>query len=304
MTNTIRRGGVALSLLVASSCLSIGGVQRADTMGRGNYQFTTEPGVHLALPPAGTQTIFGPVSFLLGPMIDFGARYGVSDGVDLGARIGTTGLDVNAKFLLTKPDDLNLAVSLNPTVGGFFFGLANAAFAYGTINFPVLIGFKFGHHELVLGPRLMAQFLLAGASSASAGAFVLTPGATVGFAISFQDIFTLLPEIGLAVPLIGGTGVNVAGMMGSAGNANQFFVPTVQFKVGFLVGRQRFADDLIAKPPPPLAPPPQPPVYRAPPPPYQPPPAYQPPPPQPPVSSPPGTNPDGLTTPPPPPSSL
>ncbi|MBL9038668.1 MAG: hypothetical protein JNG84_09160, partial [Archangium sp.] len=151
MRRAVRWCGAALWVAFASGCLTIGGVQRADTLGKGNFQFALEPGV-LAVSDATVGT-------LVLPTIDLAGRYGVDERVDLGLRLGTTGFELQGKFLLTEPGSTSFAGSIAPTVGGVFLGVLN----YFSLNVPFLAGIKLGPHELILGPRIVTQFLTGGA---------------------------------------------------------------------------------------------------------------------------------------------
>lgn len=212
-----------LSLLVG--CASVGNVQRADTVGKGNFQAGIEPGVQAI----GTGASLAPY-----PHLDGSVRYGVTESVDLGLRAGWSFLEAQAKFLLTKPGDPKLAVSLAPTFGGL--ALADRTSGFGLLHFavPALIGIKFGPHELVLGPRLQGYYVFAGNTAGRVGGLVLAPGATVGIALGLGDRVTILPELGVAVPVLGsvsslGTAQTSAGVGGLIG----------QVKLGILFGKQR-----------------------------------------------------------------
>ncbi len=253
--------GVSLSLV---GCASVTNVQRADTLGKGNFQVGIEPGVQ----GAASSGLFVPY-----PHLDGSFRFGVTDGVDLGVRAGWSFLELQGKFLVTRPGDPKYAVSIAPTVGGIFLGVggAGASASVGLLNFglPMLIGFKFGLHELILGPRLQGYYLFGsgGSSSGSAtGLLILAGGASVGFAFAVSETLAILPEFGLVVPFLGAAGVSggstSTGALGGAGGV------IGQFKVGILIGKQRKpidenAEDSSAPPPPPAVEgPPPPPLPR------------------------------------------
>ncbi|MBL8940432.1 MAG: hypothetical protein JNM69_38150 [Archangium sp.] len=223
----VLRAGVTVLLSLVSGCASVGNVQRADTVGKGNVQASIEPGVQ-AVGAGGT--------FVPYPHLDGSVRYGVTESIDLGLRAGWSFLEAQAKFLLTKPGDPKLAVSIAPTFGGIALGLGSASI--GSLHFaaPVLIGIKFGANELVLGPRLQGYYVFAGSSSTSGGGvLVLGPGATVGVALGLGDRVTLMPEIGFAVPLIGS--VSSIGGATTGGTGLGGFLG--QFKLGIMFGKQR-----------------------------------------------------------------
>ncbi len=257
------RASVVVLLSLSAGCASVGNVQRADTLGKGNVQASLEPGVQ-AVSAGG---LFAPY-----PHLDGSVRYGVTESIDLGLRAGWSFLEAQAKFLLTKPGDPKLAVSIAPTFGGIALGLGSGTI--GSLHFaaPVLIGFKFGANELVLGPRLQGYYVFAGSSTTSGGGIlVLGPGATIGIALGLGERFTLMPEIGFAVPVIGS--VSSIGGATSAGAGLGGFV--TQFKLGVMFGKQRGAiEEQPAEEPPELPRRNEPP----PPPPPPPPPAVMPPP--------------------------
>lgn len=269
------RAGAVLLLSLPMGCASVGNVQRADTIGKGNVQASIEPGVQ-AVGAGGT--------FVPYPHLDGSVRYGVTESIDLGLRGGWSFLEAQAKFLLTKPGDPKLAVSIAPTFGGIALGLGSASI--GSLHFaaPVLIGIKFGANELVLGPRLQGYYVFAGSSTTSGGGvLVLGPGATVGVALGLGDRVTLMPEIGFAVPLIGS--VSSIGGSTTAGAGLGGFLG--QFKLGIMFGKQRGSiEEQPAEEPPPdqqrryVPPPPDgsQPSNGGPPPPPPPPPAVMPPP--------------------------
>jgi len=251
-------------MLSGSSCLSLGGVQRADTLGKGNFQIGIEPGAWGLVSSAGSVFL---------PTVDFSGRYGIAERVDLGLRLGSTGLEFQSKFLLSEPGSPTFAMSLAPTFGGFFLGSIN----YAALNVPLLLGFKFGDNELTLGPRMIAQFLFGGTSAGSAGGAVVAPGASVGFAWQVAERFALIPELTFAVPVVGVLAASGATTTGGAVGA---VIPAVQFKLGLAFGkvRARQIDDVLNAPPPPpldqpLPPPPPPMGPNAPTPPPMPPPS-------------------------------
>jgi hypothetical protein len=259
----------ALAGLALTGCASISNVQTADTLGKGGYQIGFEPGV------------LGATSVGAVPHIDASMRYGVTDGIDIGARAGFSFLELQSKFLLTKPGDPNLAISLAPTVGGLVVGgaAADGSSAAGILNIgvPLLVGFKTkGGSEFVLGPRLQNWVIFAGGSttggsSGSAAVYVLGGGLSVGFAARLSDSFILMPEIAAVVPIIGGA--SVSGSSGGSAFLGQGV--EFQFKLGLLLGKFRSTEAPLPPPPPPpeYAPQPVQPVPAAPPPPEYVPPA-------------------------------
>jgi hypothetical protein len=230
----LQRYFVVLALvagIVGTGCVSTSHVQTADTLGAGKFQFAMEPGV------GGTAVISdaggGSVYY---PHVDLALRYGVTDTLDLGVRFGSSLVELQSKILLTSPDDADRAISLAPSVMGFFFASGGESVNYVNLALPVLIGFKTsGGSEFVLGPRLVGTNISTGASGESASINVLSVGASVGYALRVGRGFRLMPEIGLSIPVVGEVDTSQTDSEVLSGFAGGF----VQFKLGFLFGQGR-----------------------------------------------------------------
>jgi hypothetical protein len=143
----------------------------------------------------------------------------VSNAVDLGFRLGSSGVEFQTKFLLTSRSSPLVNVSLNPLVNGFvWFGASGTSGPGGLVGFqlPVLIGFNTGNgSEIVLGPRLIDLLLFGVASTASGTRNILLAGGSVGWNIRLTDHFRMHPEVGVVFPLLGM--VNSTGTLATGG---------------------------------------------------------------------------------------
>lgn len=219
----------ALPLVLITACASVGGVQTAETVGKGNLQIGVEPGIQLAGGRPGLQVY---------PHLDAAVRFGVTEVLDVGLRAGWSFLEAQAKWLLTARDS-KVLVSVAPTVGGVV--LTSGANLGGILSAstPLLIGIPVGAHQLVLGPRSQQfVFISAGATPV----YLLTVGGSVGFALRFSDSLTLLPELAAVWPLFGGLPARRDGtdfLYGTQGTG------LFQFKLGFLLDRRT----VLSKPP-------------------------------------------------------
>ncbi|TQF15345.1 hypothetical protein FJV41_13910 [Myxococcus llanfairpwllgwyngyllgogerychwyrndrobwllllantysiliogogogochensis] len=231
----MRRAVVVAALcggLGGTGCVSVSHVQTADTLGAGKFQIAIEPGV-------GGAAVIGEsgAAGVYYPHIDLAARFGVTERLDLGVRFGSSLAELQSKFLLTTPDDPNLAISLAPSVMGVFVGNDDAAVgSYVNLAVPLLVGFKTaGGSELVLGPRVSATRIAAGSSTENAAVNLLSVGASVGYALRVTEGFRLMPEVGISVPIVGEFNTTDSSSELGAGFEGGF----VQFKLGFLFGRGR-----------------------------------------------------------------
>ena len=183
---------LALLLAAGPGCATIGTFQRADSLGPGGYIVALEPSVYgISYQDLG-----------VAPSLNVSARFGVGDRTDLGVRLGSAGIEVLSKVMLTDPEADGVMVSIAPSAGGFFVGTDEAgAGAYG-FQVPVLIGIPMARDgQLVLGPKV--HFIGGGAvaSGATDSAGLVSLGTSVGYDAAFGASVHLLPEVALAVPM-------------------------------------------------------------------------------------------------------
>lgn len=255
-------------------CISIGSNTRAESMGKGNVEGGVEPGALISR-PLDTRTGIAPTNL---PSVNGFIRFGLSDRIDLGFKLGTQLAEINTKFMLTSPDSRLLVVSLAPSVNGFGAGLTDGVstigFGFVNIAVPVLVGFKLGAHELTLGPRLN-NFLLfgqaaSGSSSTSGVGYAMVPGMSLGFAARITEHFEMMPEVAIAVPVFSSASASSGGVNSGATavTAGQSLLvsATLGFKFGKLKQRSTLPPERAATtdsadpgPPPPTPPPAAPP---------------------------------------------
>lgn len=270
----------------ATGCASMSNLQMADTLGRGGFQVGVEPGVWAAASTTTTSSSGSSNAAWL-PHVDVSARFGVSEGVDLGLRAGLSFFELQSKFLFTRPGDRHLAVSLAPTVGGLVLGGSSTTSSSlgGILNIglPVLIGIKTaGGSELVIGPRLQTMILFSSATVGGAGVG-LGAGSSLGFAWRITDNFGLMPEVSLILPVMG---ASIFSSQVTTASALTSGIVMFQAKLGLLIGKFRPLNNDVQQA---RTPPPPPRNQPLPPPPPPPPPAYEPNAPPPPPLPPPGT---------------
>lgn len=169
------------------------------------------------------------------PFVELGTRYGLTDNVELGARLGA-GLQVDAKIALLRPRaGRKLALSIAPGVGyiGNFSGTPTGSggddlhFAGATL--PLLISYPIADGlDVTLGPRLGWLMQVVETSSA-ATSHTAAAGASLSVRWQISRAFAIVPELSFAAPwlrALTGTGV-VAGTGGQR---------ALQVGVGFVFG--------------------------------------------------------------------
>ncbi len=222
-------------LLLCVGCASVGGVQTANTVGKGGLEIGVEPGL---------QVLGGTTATQLYPHLDAAVRYGFTERLDLGLRAGWSFFEAQAKYQLTQPGVRGLVLSVAPTMGGSVV-LASGSTAAVTDSLggilsastPVLLGIPVGAHQLVLGVRTQHFFFIRG-TAPNLAAYLLGVGGSVGFALRFNDSLVLLPEVAGVWPVFGGLsatssdGVHPDYLYGTSHTG------IFQFKLGFLLDRR------------------------------------------------------------------
>ncbi len=161
------------------------------------------------------------------PSVGLSARYGVTDSLDLGLRLGPGLVELQSKVLLIDPGERRLeaiAVSVAPSVAVSFANAAGFGPFYGRIAVPMLLDVPVGHERFIFGARLAQVISPADAVGLNQG-WELSGGLSVGFALSLGELLQLVPEVGLDVPL-GGKATALPGASG----------PQLGLRLGVLFG--------------------------------------------------------------------
>jgi hypothetical protein len=204
MLRRLALSALVCSTVVTGGCLSVASFQTADTNGRGNLQMSLE-GSRFGLRSGNDNVHLGV------PVFNVAGRYGVTDDLDVGARVGMSGMEFMAKKrLFGKPGELSVALA--PSVGGFPLGSTSLLMG----QLPVLIGIPLGPHQLVLSPKLQfyqvsdsdsSETTASGAVSVSS-ATLFNVGTGVGFSLKVGDNFRILPEVSIVYPVLGANDSN------------------------------------------------------------------------------------------------
>jgi hypothetical protein len=192
----MRKMFYAASLALMAAACAPATVQTARTNGQGNFQFAVEPGV-LGAAAAGGSAV--------GPSLNLAGRYGVSDRVDVGGRLGTSLYEVQVKAMLSDPSATDsMAVSIAPSTTMIAGGIGGVGAFYLREHVPVLFGLPTGGgSEFTFGPSATINFVGAGAGGNAAGGLILGLGGQVGYAARLGDKFRLVPQFDLSVPVVG-----------------------------------------------------------------------------------------------------
>lgn len=212
--------GVVMAV-VGTGCPSLSTLQLPRTVPRGQVRFAFAPEVVGAHTTGDTATA---------PQTEFAIRYGVSDNIDVGAKLYLLGAEFGAKFMLLR-GGLDLAVA--PAASYFSFSSSSSgtsvssSFLY--LHLPIIFGANLNDSlTLGFGPKFMYVAGFGSASDTSSSAFAsgnaMFAGLFVNLPIRVGDAFWIAPEI------------NVYSNISNSGPAGAFDVTMFQGGLAFMFG--------------------------------------------------------------------
>lgn len=140
------------------------------------------------------------------PQFEFGVRRGITDDVELGAKLWLLGAAFESKFQVVRSEtqDSGVDVAIAPSVGWLGFnsgdGGGNFNVVTGYLNVPVGINVP-GGSQLVLTPKAIYQRYMASGSGSSGSAGLLFLGGSVGYAWKLGTMY-ILPELSVMQPVV------------------------------------------------------------------------------------------------------
>lgn len=213
-------------LLLAPGCATFGTFQRAETLGKGGIAGAAE---------ASVWGLGGEELDTTLPHVAVALRYGVTDQLDIGGRVGSNGGEVNAKVQLNAPGSA-VPISLAPSLGGFAMAAEGTTIGLAAVQLPLLIGVPVGEHQLVLGPRLHDWTLFGGVDGGGGSVSLLSVGTSVGFAAQVSPGLVILPEVTVLAPY---AAIGAAGGQTETAYVDEATVVMYQAGVGFVFGSAR-----------------------------------------------------------------
>jgi hypothetical protein len=144
-----------------------------------------------------------------GPNVEIGARYGINEIVDVGAKVNVFGGEVNSRVLLVGQPGFDLAIvpGVGFTSGELTSGHAQSFIT--TFSLPVIAGVNFGESVLIFGTKTYVHVALRdatettnGVTTTYPGEVVLYPGGVVGVSLPIRDNFALFPEVNVLFPYL------------------------------------------------------------------------------------------------------
>jgi len=164
---------------VLSGCVSTG---MARTVDPGKLQVSLSPGV------LGNTAVI--------PQLELAVRYGVTEQVDVGARLFLPGAEVDARFALLRAPSLKQGIDLTlaPSLA-YVFSSGTSTPGYLVPSLPLLVGFNLGGGQLVLGPRLGYVINTDHPVPSPSFATAFVAGSSLGLAIPAGPVLHVVPEV-------------------------------------------------------------------------------------------------------------
>ena len=219
--------GLAVGAMLATTagCPSMTTLGSARTLDAGKTQFFVAPEW---------------ASFSMGgeplrqPQVELGGRYGITDDIEVGAKLWLPGLELESKFAILRPekDEGNWDLSVAPGIS-YIGGMSGTATGSGyelhvlTVYLGLPVGYRFAcGNEIVVGPKLANQTWTTEDESGST-ANLLYLGTSLSYLWHVTEGIIIAPEFAIASPMVEsvpgfGTDVGIGAVLWQAGIAFLF----------------------------------------------------------------------------------
>ncbi len=201
---------VPLAFLVMTGCPSLSTMQTPATVPKGEVRL----GMGLESVGFSEKDSTGTTSTITVPQFEFNARYGVTDNIDIGAKLYLLGLEVGGKYQFAKGDfeaAIAPAVSyISVTQSDSGSNGSNDTFRVAYLHLRLLLGYKLtDSFELAFGPKALYVIANGTASDSTNQTSATSSGFMVGGFASLQlrlgKAFWIAPEINVYKPFADGS---------------------------------------------------------------------------------------------------
>ncbi len=179
-------------VVLVSGCASIGALQPAHTVGKRHFQVALE---------SSEQAVVSKDTLTAYPMMGVAMRYGITESIDIGARIGPSGFEQQAKFELT-PKTSRFIVSFAPLLGVTLSFTASVLFFGAHAALPILFGVRLGQRvQLIFSARVHDSLTHLSIGHTPFYENSLGLGGSAGVGIRVWRLW-LIPELGVLQPFL------------------------------------------------------------------------------------------------------
>ena len=190
---------------VLSGCASTG---MARTLDPGHFQFSVSPSAQMSV---GSSSVGSGVP---APQLELGARYGITERLDVGARVYFPGAEADVRFALLRAPSLQsgVDVTLAPSVNYLVLSTDTPWL----VSLPLLVGLNSNGRQLTLGPRVSYMPPSVGSlfpeEEETGNRFFV--GASVGYAVPLNASVRFITELAVLAPT---ASINREGVLCRAG---------------------------------------------------------------------------------------
>jgi hypothetical protein len=182
--------------LAATGCMSMGAMQRADTLKPGQSQVLVETSIQGAVGED-----LGDGDRIGWPYFSVLYRRGLSERTELSVGAAMLALQAALKLRLDDPLQEGLIISIAPGVGGSVFGEEGSRSGVFTATLPLLLGWRLGQRgQLVLSPRMQYLRTFPEQGSARAPINLFGVGTSLGVLIPLSRSLGVMPEVSVLAP--------------------------------------------------------------------------------------------------------
>jgi hypothetical protein len=182
--------------MTATGCVSMGAMQRADTLKPGASQVLVETSIQGAVGED-----LGDGSRIGWPYLGVHYRRGLSERVELSVGAALLALQGALKVRLDEPRKDGMIVSVAPGIGGSIWGEEGRRSGVFTATLPVLLGWRLGERgQLVLSPRAQYLRTFPQPGSTREPITLFGVGSSLGVLVPLSQSLGVMPEVSMLVP--------------------------------------------------------------------------------------------------------
>ena len=190
---------LCLVATLAAGCPTMSSMQSARTLDADQSRFIIAPEVSRY--SLGTEPLDQ-------PQIEMGYRYGITDSLEVGAKLWIPGLLADVKYALMRSDgETGWDLSIAPGIS-YIGGMSGTRTGSGssmhvtTLYLPLLVGYnRGGGDQIVIGPQLANQTWVT-TDDEGTTANILYAGTSIGYHWQFSKSVALMPEISFGAPIV------------------------------------------------------------------------------------------------------
>lgn len=193
---------LGLVAVVSTGCPTASSLTSARTLDKGTLEFTVAPTFINAVSVRNDegQAVASTVGI---PSAEAQMRYGINDNLEVGAKLWLGGFAGHLKVGLLRSESETEGFNLSFDPGVSYAGIGGTGAGVGVLYLylPVLAGYRFDGHEIIIGPRIVPVLAGVTLGSGTGSGMTVLAGGSMGVSLRLGESFRLHPEISLLSPV-------------------------------------------------------------------------------------------------------